>query len=185
MPTPIGAAHLLEFGRSPLPSFHHVREQGQAHRNDPAALGQSGDGLIQELLLFRQELGTLLGQMAVGMAKLDENPTRMKEVEKIDGCRVLPSTRRRSSFRMNRVAAIQKSSRTSTTACTRRRRTAEVPRPAPDSPRRSWRRAIARTGRGRSAALFPQAKGDLVAHSPAHRPAPGLRAIPGRPCVRS
>lgn len=47
------AADFLERGQVPRLALHHVRKQGQPHRDDLAILGQARDGLIEKGVLLR------------------------------------------------------------------------------------------------------------------------------------
>ena len=104
--------HVLERRRRPGLVLDHLREQRQADRRDLAVLGQLGDRLIEEPVK----------QARSRRRETDRKPGRTLAAPSARGrgrtgrrwrsCRL--STSRISSARMNRAAAIAKSSRTST-----------------------------------------------------------------------
>ena len=116
----LGAADVLQGRRGPGLALDHLGEQRQPHRDDLAVLGQPGDRLIQERLAGPAVSSDgLLGQDAVGPAERRQHLAGVQQVEEIDQRpSSRPRRRRISRSRMNRVAAIQKSSRTMTIAWT-------------------------------------------------------------------
>ena len=182
-PTPFGAAHFLERGRCPRLALHHLGEQGQADGDDLAFFGQPGDRLLEEVLLVLARASPMFsGKLAERPPKCHQHFLGMVEIEEIDGRGVLPLRRSRiSSSRMNRVAAIQKSSRTMTTHWN----VLAVALPQGCDQFRvlltpSWHAAIARTDPGRSAPSCRSGMPGPVAMPPANLPAPSSSASAGQ-----
>ena len=83
-------ADVPQSGRGPGLPLTISANSGQPHRDDLAVLGEPRHRLLQGTFAARVESSDVfLGQGSVGAAEGCKNPARMRQVEEVDGCRVL------------------------------------------------------------------------------------------------
>ena len=80
---PFRAAHFLERGGRPGLALHHLRKQSQPDGDHLAFLGQTGHGLLQELLLLPIRFAGVLWKFAKGSSKSRQYLPGVIHVEKI------------------------------------------------------------------------------------------------------